>query len=241
MNHDLTYRRFGEKAILIEWPKFIDENILDDILRFKNSIENNKIKVIVDIINTYNSLCVIYDSAIENINDAILELKSIYLTSNSSTDVQKRLWHIPVCYDEEFAIDSNDLSTKLSLPFSEIIERHVSAVYTIYFIGFLPGFLYLGGLDNSLHINRKSIPNLNIKKGSVGIGGSQTGIYPQDSPGGWHIIGNSPVNFFDINNDKPCFASPGDKLKFESVSAEEYLAVRKLHAENTYKYKYDLI
>lgn len=241
MNFDLTYRRFGEKAILIEWPKIIDENILDDILRFKNSIIRKDIKVVVDVINTYNSLCVIYDINIENINDILLELKSIYLVSNENTVVQKRLWHIPVCYDEEFAIDSNDLSSKLSLPFLEIIERHVSAIYTIYFTGFLPGFLYLGGLDSTLHINRKSIPNLNIKKGSVGIGGTQTGIYPQDSPGGWHIIGNSPVSFFDINMNKPCFSSPGDKLKFESVSAEEYLTIKKLVAEKTYKNKFDLI
>ena len=241
MNFDLTYRPFGEKAILIEWPKIIDENTLEDILNFKNSIENENIEVIVDIINTYNSLCVIYDIDIENINDAILELKSIYLTSNNSNLARKRLWHIPVCYDEEFAIDSNELSKKLTLPFSEIMERHVSAVYRIYFIGFLPGFLYLGGLDSSLHINRKSIPNLNIKKGSVGIGGQQTGIYPQDSPGGWHIIGNSPINFFDINKQKSCFASPGDKLKFESVSAFDYLKIKESIEENTYKYKFDLI
>ena len=241
MNYDLTYRRFGEKAILIEWPKTIDENILDDILKFKKSIENNNIKVIVDLINAYNSLCVVYNLTIENINDAILDLKSIYLSSNNNTVVQKRLWHIPVCYDEEFAIDSNHLSAKLSLPFSEIIERHSSAVYTIYFIGFLPGFLYLGGLDSALQINRKSIPNLKIKKGSVGIGGSQTGIYPQDSPGGWHIIGNSPINFFNTEKTKPCFASPGDKLKFESISTEEYLTIKKFIEENTYKYNYDLL
>lgn len=241
MNYDLTYRRFGEKAILIEWPKIIDENILDEILKFKKSIENKNIEVIVDIINTYNSLCVVYDIAIENINDVILDLKSIYLSSNNSNLVQKKLWHIPVCYEKEFAIDSNDLSAKLSLPFSEIIERHGSTIYTIYFIGFLPGFLYLGGLDRALHINRKSIPNLNIKKGSVGIGGAQTGIYPQDSPGGWHIIGNSPINFFNIEKTKPCFASPGDKLKFEIVSTEEYLTIKKSIEENTYKHKYDLI
>ena len=94
-------------------------------------------------------------------------------------------------------------------------------------MGFLPGFLYLGGLDKKLHIPRKDNPKLNILKGSVAIGGQQTGVYPSNSPGGWYVIGNSPINFFDINKSKICFAKPGDELSFYTITKEEHENISK--------------
>ena len=98
----------------------------------------------------------------------------------------------------------------------------------IYFIGFLPGFLYLGGLDERLFTPRKSTPRLRIEKGAVAIGGKQTGIYPQESPGGWNIIGNSPIQFFDNSKNTPCFAKAGDKLQFYSITLKEHHDIKVL-------------
>lgn len=237
MDDNLKYSRYGERSILIEWPQVIDENILRNILKYKNVIKKSYAKVKLELINTYNSILVIYDFTIDNVNDEILTLKSIYSNLEIQNNQNAITWEIPVCYDTAFGFDLEYLAKEKSLQVDEIILRHSTPIYTIYFIGFLPGFLYLGGLDKSLYLERKSTPNLNIKKGAVGIGGKQTGIYPKNSPGGWHIIGNSPVDFFQVKSLNPCFAKAGDKLKFKSVSREEYDTILNEVSEGSYQLK----
>lgn len=241
MKYDLKYSQYGASSILIEWPSLIDENILKDIINFKKVITVNYIELKVEVISAYNSLLINYVLTIDKFNSRVFELKSLYESTAIKLNFKQTLWEIPVCYNDEFAIDLDNFSLKKQLPKSEIIQRHSSQIYTIYFIGFLPGFLYLGGLDKSLHFNRKSTPNLNIKKGAVGIGGNQTGIYPQNSPGGWHIIGNSPVDFFDLKSKNPCFANAGDKLKFKPISKSEFDAISSAVKTNSYKLKKTLI
>ncbi|WP_087491378.1 MULTISPECIES: 5-oxoprolinase subunit PxpB [unclassified Winogradskyella] len=241
MKYNLKYFQFNERSILIEWPPIIDDNVLFDVLNFKNKLLHKYIKVKVNIINTYNSILINYGLTIEDVYGKFSELKSIYSELEEHSLVKQKIWEVPVCYDDCFGIDLVTLSKEKKLPVAEIVQRHYLQIYTVYFIGFLPGFLYLGGLDESLHFNRKSSPNLNIKKGAVGIGGNQTGIYPQNSPGGWHIIGNSPINFFDIKKDNPCFAKAGDKIKFLPVSMEEYISISKDIESKTYNLKSLLI
>lgn len=223
MDYELKFSRYNEYSILIEWPAVMDENMLINILSFKKSIQNSIINSIVEIVNAYNSLLIVYDLAIDNINDEILRLKSLNIKADTIEDTSSRLWRIPVCYDADFGIDLEAFSKEKQLSKNEVIELHSSAIYTIFFIGFLPGFLYLGGLNNKLHLNRKSTPNLDIKKGSVGIGGNQTGIYPKNSPGGWHIIGKTPIDFFNANSSPPCVFSSGDKLQFYAISKAQFL------------------
>jgi inhibitor of KinA len=201
----------------------MDENMLKDILNFKNIIEKKYIKQKVEVINAFNSILVIYNYAIDNVNDEIFRLKALKFTEDDLVDSVSKLWKIPVCYDDEFGIDLNEFSKQRQLSKDEVIELHSSAIYTIFFIGFLPGFLYLGGLDEKLHFDRKSTPNLDIEKGSVGIGGNQTGIYPKNSPGGWHIIGKTPVDFFNAKSSPPCVFNAGDKLRFFAISKTEFL------------------
>lgn len=218
----LKYKPFGERSILVEWPSEINENILKDVLIFKNKLQNQSLELKIEVKSAYNSILVTYNITIENINDEILGLKSLY---SRKIDIQKTsntLWKIPVCYDDEFAIDLEEISNNKKLSKKEIIRLHTETIYTVYFIGFLPGFLYLGGLNERLEVARKDIPRLQVKKGSVAIGGNQTGVYPNDSPGGWNIIGNSPINFFDVTKDIPCFAKAGDKIQFVPISLKEY-------------------
>ena len=118
---------------------------------------------------------------------------------------------------------------------SEIINIHKSKVYDVLSMGFLPGFMYMGFTDEKLHCERKEIPYLNIKKGSIGIALNQTCIYSQDSPGGWHIIGISPLDFFDLKSKNPCFAKPGDKIQFIEISSKKYQQMKK---ENSVKPMY---
>jgi len=240
-SYQLTYKRYGERSVLVEWPNKIDENILKSILCFKNSIEQKLHKVILDISFSYNSLLITYMFNIDNIYTVFEELKSIYSNQKDEFILKSNLWTIPVCYDVEFGVDLELFSKEKKLSKSEIIKLHSESVYSVYSIGFLPGFLYLGGLNKRLHMQRKSQPVLKVKKGAVGIGGNQTGIYPQDSPGGWHVIGNSPINFFNSNNERPCFAKVLDKIHFKPISKNEYDDIKVLVDAGVYQIESEVL
>jgi inhibitor of KinA len=235
MRFELRYTQYDSCSILIEWPAIIDKNVLKDILNFKNSIKKSSIKYKVEVINTYSSILIIYNFTIGNVNDKILELRTLYKGKNKVLKAQPLIWEIPVCYDDEFGMDLGSFSKEKELSKLEVILLHTETIYTVYFIGFLPGFLYLGGLDSKLFLDRKTTPNLNVKKGSVAIGGEQTGIYPQDSPGGWHIIGNSPIELFNANQIPPCKINAGDMVKFIPINKQDYKDIQ--NAINAFNYQ----
>lgn len=241
MVFNVTYKPFGERAILVEWPAKIDEVILKDVIRFKTVIVEKNIKSIIELKSAYNSLLIIYDTVCRNFENEVNLLKKLYKSSHDEPVIMSTLWKIPVCYDMSFGIDLEAMSVEKKLSKDEIIKRHSQAIYNVYFIGFLPGFLYLGGLDEALHIPRKSTPRLKIEKGSVAIGGNQTGVYPTESPGGWNIIGNSPIAFFNPKNNPPCFAKSGDKISFKPISLSEYNDIKILSAAGVYQLESEVI
>lgn len=237
MMYNLIFSQYNERSILIEWPAKIDEIILNDILNFKKSIESKYTKQKVDIIHAYTSILIIYDFTIDIFNDKILELKSLYGQKNKAETTNSSIWGIPVCYDNEFGFDLDEFSRLKKLSKEEIIQLHSEVIYTVYFIGFLPGFLYLGRLNPKLFLDRKSTPNLNIEKGSVAIGGEQTGVYPENSPGGWHIIGKTPIELFNSNENSPCKIKAGDKVKFKPITKLEFFDIDKRIANSTFQLK----
>lgn len=241
MAFKLTYKLFGERSILVEWPEVIDDKILKDIIQFKTRIEEKNIESIVEVKSAYNSLLIIYDSICRNFENEVNCLEKTYKSVKMNTDTVSVLWKIPVCYDAEFGIDLETISVEKKLSKETIIRLHSQTVYTVYFIGFLPGFLYLGGLNESLFVPRKSTPRLQIEKGAVAIGGHQTGVYPTTSPGGWSIIGNSPVDFFNPKSDPPCFVKAGDKIVFNPVSFKEYMDIKSLVQEGVYKIESEVL
>ena len=236
-----TYRPFGPHSILIEWPARIDPKLLDIILNTKSKIEKYYIKVNVDIINTYNTITVFYNIDIDNIYEEISVLKDLIDSEDLVQREPATLWKIPVCYDDQFALDLEAISRGKELTKNEIISLHTAPKYCIYFIGFLPGFLYLGGLSESLFYPRKSSPRISIPSGAVGIGGQQTGIYPQQSAGGWNIIGNSPISFFDRKSDPPCYMKPGDQVQFKSISYQEHQEISNLVAYKRYQIESEVL
>ncbi|WP_460219116.1 5-oxoprolinase subunit PxpB [Psychroserpens sp. MEBiC05023] len=241
MKFELTYRRFSERSILIEWPSIINKNILKDIINFKNCILNSNIKSIVQVNNAYNSILVIYEFAIDEINDEILLLKTQYANQVNISNHTLKRWKIPVCYNDEFALDLHEISKEKKLLKQDVITLHSETIYTVFFIGFLPGFLYLGGLDKRLQVSRKKSPRSYVKKGAVAIGGQQTGIYPNASPGGWNIIGNSPIEFFNPDKPFPCFAKSGDQIQFVPISMSNYNAIFAQVRKGVYKIESEVI
>jgi inhibitor of KinA len=230
-------KMMGERSILIQFEPEISENVLQKVLKCKQIVENIKFKEKVEVINAYNSISVNYVSTIENAYSEVLTLKQALRDANIGNIIKPLLFHIPVCYDLEFGLDLDLISKQNNLEIKSIIELHTAPIYTVYFIGFLPGFLYLGGLDKRLQISRKNEPRLEVQNGAVGIGENQTGIYPKTSPGGWQIIGNSPVPLFNKNSLIPCEISSGDKIKFFPVSRDEYDAVFKEVESGKFNFK----
>lgn len=223
----LKYKPLGSIAALIEWPKEIQEPILKNISIFRNKIHADMGEYVLETVPAYNSLTVFFDTSKIKYSGVVADLKEIYSTKDQKLLTAYKIWKIPVCYDKKFALDLDEISQVKKMSRDEIVELHTSVLYDVYFIGFLPGFLYLGGLDEKLHFPRKKKPRREIKRGDVGIAGNQTGVYPRVSPGGWNIIGNSPLTFFDINEFPPCFAFAGDKIQFVSIDLKEHEKIKK--------------
>ncbi len=218
----VTYKPFGEEALLIEWPSKIDEEILFDILSFQKIIERTLSEKIEGTLNTYNSLAVFFNPEIISFTKLLESIKQLRNGEQIVDSHSGNVWEMPVCYDPCFGIDLGAISKAKKLTMDELIKLHSGNTYTVYFTGFLPGFLYLGALPEKLFIPRKETPRPKILKGAVAIGGYQTGIYPQESPGGWNIIGNCPIPLFDARKDPPTKIHAGDKIKFVPVSKEEH-------------------
>ncbi len=232
------YKPYGDSGTLLTWEAEMTPNVLNKVLEFRDKVVKFNIKVIVELIQSNNSLLITYNKY--KVNFVILQHLLERLISLEFDEIlveTSYCWEVPVCYDPIFGIDLEEIAQKNQLKIDEIIKLHTAPKYQVFSIGFLPGFLYLGGLDKRLHIDRKSTPRLEVKKGAVGIGGMQTGIYPKTSPGGWQILGNSPLNFFDVNNEKPCFAKAGDFIKFVPISIEEYREIQEAILNGNYQLK----
>jgi inhibitor of KinA len=236
LNKQITYKAFGNKAILIEWEAIIDQEILNDIIQFKENINAQKKENYTDFIIAYNSLTIIYKEEILDLKNEVERLQSIYISSTIAEQQKNYIWEIPVCYDVKFGIDLQEIAHSLKLSIEEIIQLHSEKIYTVFFIGFLPGFLYLGGLNEKIFFDRKQNPRLQVDKGAVAIGGKQTGIYPSNSVGGWNIIGKTPLNFFDVQKANPCFAKAGDQIKFKPISVDMFHQLEKEVKANKFKF-----
>ncbi|WP_075341886.1 5-oxoprolinase subunit PxpB [Tenacibaculum agarivorans] len=229
---DISYKQYGERGILVEWKAEINPATIKKIVDFKYKIQSEE-EFIEDCIVGYNSLLITYKNTF-SFNEKVERLIQIS-TATIKVTKENYLWRIPVCYADEYGFDLSELSKQLKLTKEEIIKLHTGTSYLVYFIGFLPGFLYLGGLDSQLFIDRKSTPLLKVPKGAVAIGGEQTGIYPNESAGGWHIIGNTPVSFFSIKNNSPCFAQSGDKIQFFPIDKDAYQNIKELISEGNFQ------
>ena len=217
---DVTFKAFGNQAILLEWPNKVDENILDNIINFLPSILSHEQSALSNFTSGYNSILLQYHSVFDTRKKG-QSLLSLYKSIERKNEYIPKSWQIPVCYEERYGFDISSFANR-GLNTKEVINLHTSKPYRVFMIGFLPGFIYLGGLPPKLHMDRKKNPRNNIPKGSIAIGGEQTGIYPMDSPGGWQIIGRTPLSLFDLSKKKPSLISQGDYIHFYAIDQDEY-------------------
>ncbi|MDN3670564.1 5-oxoprolinase subunit PxpB [Echinicola jeungdonensis] len=219
MPYSLNYKFIAPKIIEISWPDIVKKEILLEIMRMKKRVLTAWKDELLDIIMGYHRLSLHFNHEVD-LNHIIPEFEEFYQEGPTSKPSRRKCWKIPVCYQGK---DLDRVSQKTGLDQEEIISLHQSNSYLLHFYGFMPGFMYLGGLNEKLFAPRKEVPDPLIEKGSVAIGGKQTGIYPMDSPGGWNIIGKTPILLFDIKSPQPVFAQPGDEISFYSIGKEEFM------------------
>jgi 5-oxoprolinase (ATP-hydrolysing) subunit B len=169
-----------------------------------------------EVVPGMNNLTVELDPATADLEKLLQDLREGWIESNAVT-LQSRRIEIPVEYGGAAGPDLDDVARHAQLPATEVVRLHSSGEYTVFFLGFLPGFAYLGGLDRRLAMPRRAEPRLVVPAGSVGIGGEQTGIYPSASPGGWRLIGRTSSSLFDPSRSPPSLLLPGDTVKFVNV------------------------
>ena len=224
----------SECSILLRFGEHIQQSCSDRVHAAVRALQSPVIPGIVELIPGYATLAVHYDPALwidanasrspaQRITDAMLERLANSLEEDSET--RARLIEIPVCYDPELGEDLLESARTLGIEVDQLITRHADGDYRVAMLGFAPGFPYLLGLDPGLALPRRSQPRLRVPAGSVAIGGSQTGIYPTDLPGGWHLIGRTPLRLFDPCRQPPQLVGAGDRLRFIAVSRKQFDAM----------------
>lgn len=205
----------------ITWKETPSDSLLSRQLAWLDLIQSDWQEDVLDVRQGFTSVSILWKS--QEVEARFMqEFGKLEITPKTLSD---KIWEVPVCYGGAYGKDLENLAQTKGLHPKELIELHTSKTYRIHFFGFLPGFMYLNGLPEILHTPRKAMPERAVPAGSVAIGGAQTGIYPKESPGGWHIIGRTPLVLFDAEKFPPVWASPGESLKFFPVSATEMKAL----------------
>ena len=227
MQDAFTISPLGDGVLLVSFGNEIDEGVNGNVLQLFHQLKN-RWPFILDLVPAYSSLAVYYDvlslhtkekPAFERMKEWLLPLLQQLQTNEGSSGRKVR---IPVCYAKAFSPDLEDLAAQKNLSSAEVIQLHTSRSYHVYMIGFLPGFPYMGKVDSRIATPRRSSPRTSVAAGSVGIAGEQTGVYPFDSPGGWNIIGCTPVPLFDPHKKEPVLLQPGDSVTFYPISEDEF-------------------
>jgi inhibitor of KinA len=212
----------GDSAALIAWRSLSTEAAWLAVQNAAEHLNRRNMDGIVAIAPAFRSLTVYYNCGILDWNRVLLWISETLLSVDQTVTISQRRLEIPVCYDNEFALDLDTVAATHDLTSDEVIHLHSNATYVVQMIGFSPGFPYLAGLHSQLHTPRRDSPRIQVPAGSVAIGGEQTGIYSCSTPGGWHIVGRTPVRLFDPQRNPPCLLQTGDTIRFVSIDRQQF-------------------
>jgi len=235
----------GDSALVVRVCERFDdapEQTLDRVLRAFQRIRNAAIPGVIELASAYTSVAVFFDpitvvKATETpgeLFDLFVERIRAAVAAGADRGSRRRtarfggrLVEIPVCYDPEFALDIDNVARRANISPSEVIRLHSAAEYRVACIGFVPGFPFLAGLPKKLATPRREVPRKEIPAGSVGIGGAQTGIYPLRSPGGWNLIGRTPLRLFDSKKNPPALLRAGERVRFRKITRDEFESLKR--------------
>ncbi|WP_245613711.1 5-oxoprolinase subunit PxpB [Alkalihalobacterium bogoriense] len=225
----------GDCAIRFSFGDNISFSVHKYIRYFCNELEKRQIKGIIEWVPSYHTVTIYYDPVVYSYEEIRTILERLYEKSKTTTLTKARLVTIPVLYDKEVGPDLHKVAQFHQFSIDKVIEIHSSPLYLVFMIGFTPGFPYLGGMDEAIAIRRLENPRVRVHAGSVGIAGNQTGIYSVDSPGGWHIIGRTPVPLFEMKKNPPVLLQAGDFLTFTPISKQEFDSIEEQVKQKKYK------
>ncbi|MDG5787447.1 5-oxoprolinase subunit PxpB [Evansella sp. AB-P1] len=230
-----TVMPLGDKGIRIDLGNVISPAINSYVHQLGELVEKRSIAGIEEVVPAYSTLTIYYNPIIISYESLKLQLTELGSKLSPSAKWKRRKIILPVFYGGILGPDLEYIARYHSLSIDDVIQIHAKPVYLTYMIGFSPGFPYLGGLDKRLATPRRSNPRKKVLAGSVGIAGSQTGVYSIDSPGGWQIIGRTPVPLFRPNDKEPTLFQAGDYLQFQSITKEEYESIADECLRGVYK------
>ncbi len=226
----------GDSALLIRVAENFDDapgDALNKVLATKRALEAAQIPGVVELAPAYTTIALFYDPV--RATDAGAPIEGVFgwieqwirealsgVKENPADQTEKALIEIPVCYETDFALDLEQVARHAGVHWKEVVDLHCGAEYRVHCVGFTPGFPFLGGLPRKIATPRRDVPRKEIPAGSVAIGGTQTGIYPINSPGGWNVIGRTPLRVFDLQKDPPALLRAGDRVRFRAITREEF-------------------
>ena len=212
----------GDKALYVELGSSIDREVNRRIKQLVHSIDEESIPGVIDLAPAYCSILVYYDPLHISVDDLQRRLTALNQSSTEEASEVASIVEVPCLYGGEYGPDLDFVASHNNLSEEEVIDIHTGGEYLVYMLGFNPGFPYLGGMSERIATPRLSTPRVTITAGSVGIAESQTGVYPLDSPGGWRLIGRTPVPIFDPDREPPAVAQAGDTVRFVSIDEARY-------------------
>ena len=213
----------GDCAVTLQIGTEIAETVNREVVAVLETLCGAKVPGVRELVPSYAAICIHYDPAVISYDDLLQRIALLSVSETARTTEQRPVVQIPVCYGGDYGPDLAFVAEHNGLTPEEVVRRHVEGEYLVYMLGFLPGFAYMGGMDEAIACPRLTSPRAKIPAGSVGIAGSQTGIYPLASPGGWQLIGRTPIKMVSFEGETAHFAlSAGDRVQFVSITEEKY-------------------
>ena len=223
----------GDTAVTVEFGDRIDRVLSEAVLRLNASVRAANLPGVVETVPTFRSLAVHYDPLATDSGDLIPAIEKL-IDRGRGDRKQSNLWMVPACYAASHAPDLADVARRTGLSTDEIVRLHSGIRFHIYMLGFAPGFPYMGDLPEAIVLPRRNDPRTRVPAGSIAIAAGMTAVYPVESPGGWHLIGATPIRLFDPRWPRPALFNPGDTVRFEPISGREFDAIRAAVAADAY-------
>jgi inhibitor of KinA len=224
----------GDRALVVEFGDGVDRALSELVLRLNATPRANMPEGVVETVPTFRSLMVYYDPLVTG-RASLEQAISGLLDRPDSPRTGARLWRVPACYEGEFGPDLAEVARLTGLTPGEVVALHSGTRFHVYMLGFLPGFPYMGDLPEQLALPRRADPRLRVPAGSISIATSLTAIYPCESPGGWHLIGATPILLFDPERARPALFAPGDAVVFDPIDAASFASIREMVEARAYQ------
>ena len=224
--NELKFLSAGDTALVIQLGETVDVQVNQKVRQLASIVQKQSIAGIIDLVPTMLSLMMHYDplaisrAQLEGCLMPLLELETVL-------EEEVRRWNIPVCYEGEFAPDMDDVTRSLNVSAEELVRQHTSVELEVFMMGFLPGFPYVGLLPEIFDLPRRVEPRVHVPPRSISVAARQTTIYTINSPGGWHLIGQTPIDFYDSSRSEAILVRAGDRIKFSAISAKDYPKIRR--------------